>query len=136
MTRDPHPSARLRALLAAPLALTALAGAAARADAPMGDPKRGEKVFATECAECHSVKEGKNKKGPSLFDVVGRPAASLADYDYSNAIKNSEIVWDEPTLTEYIAHPKVRVPGGKMRYDGLTNRQMVADLLAFLSLQK
>ncbi|WP_398311792.1 hypothetical protein [Zoogloea sp.] len=28
-------------------------------------------MFATGCAECHSVREGKNKKGPTLFAIVG-----------------------------------------------------------------
>ena len=39
-----------------------------------GNVEAGKDVFATECAECHSVREGKNKKGPTLFAIVGRKA--------------------------------------------------------------
>jgi cytochrome c len=61
--------------------------ARAAADVAGGD------VFATECAECHSVREGKNKKGPSLFGVVGRKAATVPDASYSDALKASGITW-------------------------------------------
>jgi cytochrome c len=51
--------------------------------APMaraGDAAAGKKVFRSECAECHSVREGRNKKGPSLFGIVGRRAGALSNY--------------------------------------------------------
>ena len=52
-----------------------LLGLRAAAPAFAGDAAAGAKVFATECAECHSVREGKDKKGPSLFAIVGAKAA-------------------------------------------------------------
>ena len=98
-----------------------------------GDVARGADVFAQECAECHSPREGKNKKGPSSFGVVGRKAASLPDFVYSDAMKQSGIVWNAQKLDAYIANPRAVVPGGKMKYDGLDNAQERTDLIAYLS---
>ncbi len=44
------------------------AGAAQAADAAAG-----KEVFKV-CMACHTAEQGKNKVGPSLFGVVGRPA--------------------------------------------------------------
>ena len=37
--------------------------------APPGDPKAGEKIFKTKCAQCHTVEKGAgHKQGtPSIF---------------------------------------------------------------------
>ena len=97
-----------------------------------GDVKAGAKVFADECSECHSMKEGRNRKGPSIFGVVGRKAGTLSDYDYSDSIRRSGIVWTDERLDSYLASPNKVVPGGKMRYDGLSNANARRDLLAYL----
>ncbi|MFX3593457.1 c-type cytochrome, partial [Xanthomonas arboricola pv. pruni] len=39
--------------------------------APPAHAADGKGVFMTECAECHSAAQGKNKKGPSMFGVGG-----------------------------------------------------------------
>lgn len=109
--------------------LCALASSAAQAD---GDIKRGADVFATHCAECHSMKEGRDRKGPSLFAVIGRPAAQSSRFVYSNALKQSGIVWTPERLQAYLANPKKAVPGGKMKYEGLRNPAELADLLTYL----
>lgn len=100
-----------------------------------GDVQRGADVFATECAECHSVKAGHDKKGPSLFAVLGRKAASNPDFAYSDAMRQSGLTWTEDRLTAYIGAPRKTVPGGKMKYDGLNDAAQLTDLLAFLAAQ-
>jgi cytochrome c len=115
------------------LALAALLPVAASAN---GDVQHGSDVFAEHCAECHSLKQGKNKKGPSLFGAVGRKAASVADVSYSDALKTSSIVWSAEQLDAYLALPKKAVPGGKMKYDGLPDPKARADLIAFLATVK
>lgn len=114
------------------LALLLLAGAALPAMAA-GDVEKGKDVFSTECAECHSVREGKNKKGPSMFAVVGRKSATVADATYSDALKGSGIVWTADKIDAYVTAPKKIVPGGKMKYDGLASGAERADLLAYLA---
>jgi cytochrome c len=73
-----------------------------------------EKVF-NKCKACHSVVAADGtevvkggKTGPNLFGVIGRPVASVADYDYGDSIKAvgaSGKVWDEAALVAYIADP-------------------------------
>lgn len=120
-------SSRSDALAAALLALlapTALAQA--------GDPQRGADVFAADCAECHSVRPGKHKKGPSLAAVWGRQAAAASDFKYSDALRGSGWQWDADTLRRYLTQPRKAVPGGTMKYDGLADARALEDLLAYL----
>lgn len=99
-----------------------------------GDATKGEKVFA-KCKACHEVEKGVNKVGPTLKGVVGRKAASVADFKYSEAMaaKGSEgLVWDEANLTTYLADPKAFVPKTKMAFAGLKKPDEVADVIAYL----
>jgi cytochrome c len=108
-------------------ALAASIGAAAAQDAAAG-----EKVFA-KCKVCHQVGENaKNFVGPVLNGVVGRPAGTYPGYHYSDANKNSGIVWDEATLKEYLKNPKAKVPGTKMVFPGLTSDEDIANVIAYL----
>lgn len=97
------------------------------------DVSKGAALFATHCAECHSMKEGKDKKGPSLFSTFGGKAAQRPSFAYSDALRSSQIVWNAETLSRYITNPKATVPGGKMKYDGLDNAAERADLIAYLA---
>ena len=67
------------------------------------------------CKACHTVnKGGRNGIGPNLNGVVGRPAASVAGFNYSPAMKASKLRWDARTLDEYLAGPTKKVPGTRM----------------------
>lgn len=93
----------------------------------------GMQVFNEECAECHSVKEGKNKKGPSLWNILGRKSATVPDFNYSDAMKASGIIWTEDRIEAYMEHPKKIVPGGIMKYEGLDDLKARKALLEYLS---
>jgi cytochrome c len=99
------------------------------------DPIKGAAVFATHCAECHSLKEGKDKKGPSLFRILGAKSAQREGFVYSDAMRASQLTWNAETLANYISNPRKYLPGGKMKYDGLENAVDRANLLAFFSSQ-
>lgn len=116
------------------VALLALAAAAwAPPPARAGDAGAGKDVFKSECAECHAVKEGRNKKGPSLFGIVGRKAGTLPDYDYSDALKHSTWTWTAGQLHTYLSQPAKKAnPGTKMKYDGLDNAKDLDDLISYL----
>src|SRR5690349_18684509 len=73
----------------------------------------GERL-AEGCEACHSIDSYDNRVGPHLVDIIGREAASLADYDYSPALRQSGIVWDEFVLAAFIANPQAVVPDTKM----------------------
>jgi cytochrome c len=98
-----------------------------------GDVKVGADLFAEHCAECHSLKDGKNKKGPSLFSSAGRKAAAVPDFVYSDAMKASGITWTADKLDAYLTLPKKLVPGGTMKYDGMADPKGRADVIAYLS---
>jgi cytochrome c len=93
-----------------------------------GDAGRGEALYEG-CQDCHSL--DKNEVGPRHRGVYGRKAGSLPDYSYSDALKNSNIVWDENTLGQWLADPQKFLPGTKMFYH-LDNEQDRADVIEFL----
>ncbi len=96
---------------------------------PTGDPVRGETIYH-KCQGCHSI--DRNRVGPKHMGLFGRKAGSLPDFDYSAAMKNSGIVWNEETLDRFLADPRGVVPGTKMTYAGIKNPQDRADLIAYL----
>lgn len=96
-----------------------------------GDPVAGQKVF-NKCKTCHEVDQLKNKVGPELVGIFGRKAGSAPDFKYSDAMKNSGIIWNEQTLAQYVKDPKGFIPGNKMAFPGLKSDQEVDDLLAYL----
>ena len=117
--------------LTAALAVLAVGG-----NAYAGDAAAGEKVFKKYCAACHTTDEGKNRVGPSLFGVVGRHSGTVAGFAYSDANKNSGIVWTEDKLDPYLADPKGVVPGTKMTFAGIKDATERADVIAFLGTKK
>ena len=118
---------RMRSLVIA-AALAAVAPGAALAQ----DAAAGEKVFA-QCRACHQVGEtAKNAVGPVLNGLFGRKSGTIEGYNYSEPNKNSGIVWDEATFTDYIKDPRAKIPGTKMVYAGLKDEQRIKDLIAYL----
>jgi cytochrome c len=112
------------------LALGALFAISTQAMAE-GDVAKGEKVFK-KCAACHTLEEGKNKVGPSLYGVFGRAAGTLEDYKYSKAMIGSGIVWDDENMDAYLKKPRSFLKGTKMAFAGLKKDDQRADLIAFL----
>ncbi len=113
---------------------TAQAPAAEPAASAAGDPAAGKKVF-NKCKACHFVDKEKNKVGPYLKGVVGRKAASVEGFKYSEAMKAKAaegLVWTEENLKAYLAAPKKFVPGNKMAFAGLKKDKDIADVIAYL----
>ena len=119
------------AVLAA--AMLAAVTTGARAD---GDAAAGEKVFK-KCMAGHAVgADAKNKVGPDLNGIVGRPVASIAEFKYSPAMTEFAAggkVWDAETLHTYLANPKGLVPKTKMAFAGLKKDQEVLDVIAYMN---
>jgi cytochrome c len=81
------------------------------------------------------VKEAKNKVGPHLMGIVGRPIASVLDFKYSDAMKTyatTASAWDEEKLNAYFENPKAIVTKTKMAFPGLKKEDERADLIAYL----
>jgi cytochrome c len=85
------------------------------------------------CSICHSTEPGQNLVGPTLFSVVGRPAASVANFPYSAAMKNSGIRWTTNELMVYLRAPREYLPGVKMMFAGLPDPKDRENVVAFLA---
>jgi cytochrome c len=96
------------------------------------DVVAGEQSFK-KCFACHSIGEdAKNKVGPELNGIDGRHSGTAPDYNYSDANKNSGIVWNEATFLEYIKDPRAKIPGTKMIFPGIKDEKEAGNLWAFL----
>ena len=94
------------------------------------DPVKGKKVFR-KCSACHSLQEGKNKIGPSLYNLLGRKAGSVEGYKYSKAMKNSDVVWDEESLDKFLTKPRKFIKKTKMSFLGIKKKSLRDDLISF-----
>jgi cytochrome c len=107
--------------------------AAGSAAAQSGNEARGERLFNQQCKACHTLdKDGASTVGPNLHGLLGRKAGATEGFTSSDAMKKSDIVWDDKTLVEYLRDPKGRVPDTKMVYAGLKQVAQQADMIAFL----
>jgi cytochrome c len=108
--------------------LVALADTSAAA----GDATRGARLFA-QCAACHSIKPGEHLTGPSLAIVLGRKAGSDRTFlRYSDALKASQVTWDEASLDRWLADPQGFIPGNDMAFAGIKAAAPRQDLVAYL----
>lgn len=111
----------------------ALAGGAAAEE--LGDRERGAELWA-ECMSCHDIgPDARNRVGPHLNELLGRPAAAVAGYDYSADMERAGadgLVWTAETLHVYLENPVSLVTGTRMAYAGIEEAEDRADLIAFL----
>ena len=87
------------------------------------------------CKACHSVEPGKNGIGPSLAGIWGDKAGVVPGFEFSDAMKNSGLTWNQPTLDRYLADPRGVVPGTKMAFGGVKDaaqRQAIINYLKTL----
>jgi cytochrome c len=124
--------ARSFALLSAPLVAAALWSTTVPAVAD-GDAAHGEELYNSRCVACHSPDA--NRVGPRHRGVVGRKAGSLLDFNYSKAVKGSDVVWDEQTLDRWLTNPQAFIPGQRMNFR-VANPNDRADIIAYLKTLK
>jgi cytochrome c2 len=97
------------------------------------DMEIGEGIFKRYCSVCHSLEPGRNKFGPSLSGVVGRKAASIEGYDYSEAFRKLSVVWSAETLDVYLSGPSKFAPGTRMMFPGIANAEDRRSVVEYLS---
>lgn len=118
------------------LALATLIVSATSQAFAAGDPAAGEKVF-NKCKVCHMVGENaKTRIGPELNGIVGRKAASIEGFTYSEGLKElaaKGLVWSDDTLTAYLKNPRQFNAGTKMMFAGLPKDEDIADVIAYLN---
>ncbi len=97
-----------------------------------GDPAPGEIAFRTSCGGCHALE--RNRIGPKLAGVVGRKSGSVAEFNYSPALKAEDIKWTAKNLDRWLTNPRAMVPGTRMAIR-ISDAKRRADLIAYLEQQ-
>ncbi|MTI42361.1 c-type cytochrome [Roseibium hamelinense] len=94
----------------------------------------GELQFARKCSVCHTLTpDGANRAGPTLYGIFGRKAGTLPGYPFSKALRDSDIVWSEQTISDLFDHgPDVVTPGSKMPIQRLKTVEDRDALVAYL----
>ncbi|HWK50913.1 MAG TPA: c-type cytochrome [Steroidobacter sp.] len=104
-------------------------GTASAGAAVTGDPVRGEELYQ-QCAACHQLQA--NAAGPMHCRLFGRAAGTVPDFEYSQAMRESGLVWNAETLDEFLTSPFTYVSGTKMGFAGFSESADRADVIAYL----
>lgn len=116
--------------------LVAAVGLAAQAATALSEHmlSPGEAIFVRECAKCHQVgANARNRVGPVLNGILGRQAGTVPGFkNYSDALRQSGIVWTVENMRVFIQDPKGMVIGTTQVYKGLKNDESVTQLIEFL----
>lgn len=97
------------------------------------DLTRGERVFASQCATCHTIAAGgANGTGPNLYNTVGADKAHIAGFNYSAALANADGVWTYENLDEWLKNPASYLRGTSMSFAGVRRDPDRAAVIAYL----
>jgi cytochrome c len=78
------------------------------------DAELGKQLFEKRCTGCHSL--DRNKEGPRLGGVYGRPAGTAPNFNYSAALKSAHFVWDEQRLNQWLTDTQSVVEDNNMDF--------------------
>lgn len=118
---------------------TVLAAAGSVAQAECGKPERerGQQVFDTRCAICHSAdRKVGHQFGPNLAGVLGRPIGKAKGYSYTPPLGAASGHWDSQALQDFLEAPSRRYPGTAMAFGGLPEAADRAAVACFLGGRK
>lgn len=76
------------------------------------NPERGRQLFGTRCSVCHDLE--RNKVGPMLGSVFGRPAGGAPGFAYSAALQAAKLAWSADNLNKWLSDPQAFIPGARM----------------------
>jgi cytochrome c len=89
----------------------------------------GREAFEKRCTGCHAL--DKVKVGPPLREVYGRAAGKDSQFNYSDAVKNASVTWDESTLDHWLTDTESVIPGNDMTFR-LNDPAERANIIAYL----
>jgi cytochrome c len=94
-----------------------------------GDAENGKEAFQRRCGGCHSP--DRTMEGPRLRGVYGRRSGSTPDFQYSDALKNARITWNEDNLDKWLTDTEALVPNNDMSFR-VPNPDERRDIIAYL----
>jgi cytochrome c len=94
------------------------------------DATNGMSIFDKACAKCHRLTD--TLLAAPLEGVVGRAKASMADQEYSDALRAAGGNWTYEDLNAFIANPGAVIPGTSMSFWGVPDDGDRADLILYL----
>ena len=122
--------------LAVQAAETGKAAAVAAADeVQLAQDAAAGRVAFIACAACHTINKGDpNRVGPNLNGIIGKKAAAVAGFAYSDPFKKgaADIVWTEAKIDEWITMPAKMIAGTKMTYPGQANETTRKNIIAYM----
>ncbi|MBM3622394.1 MAG: cytochrome c family protein [Alphaproteobacteria bacterium] len=120
-----------------PAAVGMIAGLSATS-AQAQDVSAGERLFKRYCGVCHIAEKDSTRRlqGPNLFGLIGRKAGTIEGFRYSEANKNSGIVWSAEALDPYLADPREVIKGTTMAFVGVKKADERKAIIEYLEAQK
>jgi cytochrome c len=99
----------------------------------VGDPAKGQAVFA-KCTACHTIDAGgANGIGPNLFGVLGKPIGKHAPgFAYSGDLSGHGGDWSYENMDAWLKGPKAFASGTKMTFAGLGKPEDRANVMLYL----
>ena len=103
-------------------------------DADEAAAASGARLYAVNCAACHSLVANQHGIGPHLVGVVGRRIGEVDGWNSSEALRSLGGVWTRDSLAQFLADPQAFAPGTTMGAQGLSASEAdaVADYIAGL----
>lgn len=95
------------------------------------DASAGEGLFR-QCKACHSLEDGRNGTGPTLYNIVNRATGAADGFSYSGNLVTVADAWTPENLNGFLENPKGYAPGTKMSYKGMPKVEDRANLIAWL----
>jgi cytochrome c len=96
------------------------------------DAGAGERLWR-QCQACHALNPGQNGVGPYLHGVVGRPKHSAEGFGYSDALLELDGDWTPENISDFLENPRGYAPGTAMAYNGMSDVEDRANLIAYLA---
>ena len=110
-----------------------------RAQLEKADAVKGNVTFDKNCVGCHKpspdppMSRIRGNFVPYLWNVVGRPKASVSDVKYSRAMTEAGGIWSLEELNAFISDPARVIPGTAMPFIGIQDDVERMDLTAYLA---